>query len=599
MSYWNDFAKDRITRRRALSTTAAGIVASAFLAACGGSDSGKSSSGEKDSSGLLSKPVDTTPKAVPGGIWVKTTSTTQDAVGWDPLIGGRVAAITDSGYVYSRLLKYKTGTPAEPPPGLVEGDAATSWEVSPDGLQVTFKLRQGMQLDARPPTSGRALSAQDIKWSWDRFSALSSARGDMVNSVNPEAPVRSMTAPDSQTIVLNLAFPYAPILKMAGYHFYFSIMPVEAEGKFDAKSEARGTGPWILDKWFPSKSVEYRRNPNFYVKNRPFLDGVSNVVLSDYATGLAQFEQGNLWTYDVSSEDILSVKRRRQELLLMREAIYPPGHGYSITFGAQPQAPFGLFRDQRMRQAVSMLVDRDALLEFNQSPSKFEKEGIPTKTDYHSHISAGTVGWWLDPKGKEIGEGGKNFIYNVDEAKKLIAAAGMTDKAMTMFQTNQTPARVRFGELMTEMLRPGLKLSLKIVDQNTEAVPLYWNIKEFEGMTMQASTAGPDIDNHLASKYTTTGRSTYITQDMPGISELIVQQRKEFDYQKRVSLVKEIQKKLAVYMPSVPYDGAALALSLQQPWLMNSGAILDSGIAHAFNYDTAPHYWYDKTKQKA
>src|SRR4030095_10594307 len=112
-----------------------------------------------------------------------------------------------SGYVYSRLLKYKTGTPDEPPTGLVEGDAATGWEVSPDGPQVNFKLRQNMKLDARPPTSGRALNAQDIKWSWDRFSALSSARGDMNNSVNPEAPVRSMTAPDSQTIVLHLALP--------------------------------------------------------------------------------------------------------------------------------------------------------------------------------------------------------------------------------------------------------------------------------------------------------------------------------------------------------------------------------------------------------
>jgi ABC-type transport system substrate-binding protein len=389
MSYWNSYLSKRINRRRALTVTAAGIGGSALLAACGSDSDG----GEKDSSSLLTKPVDTTSKAVPGGIWVKTTSTTQDAVGWDPLVGGRVAAITDSGYVYSRLLKYKTGTPAEPPPGLVEGDAATSWEVSPDGLQVTFKLRQNMKLDARPPTNSRALNAQDIKWSWDRFAALSSARGDMNNSVNPEAPVRSMTAPDSQTIVLNLAFPYAPIIKMGGFHFYFSIMPVEADGKFDARSEARCSGPWILENWFPSKSVEYRRNPNYYVKDRPFLDGISNVVLSDYSAGLAQFEQGNMWTFEVASEEILSVKRRRPELSLLRDAVYLPGHGNSITFGSFPQGPFGLFRDQRMRHAVSMLVDRDALIEFQLAPSFFEKEGIPVKTDYHSHISAGTVGW--------------------------------------------------------------------------------------------------------------------------------------------------------------------------------------------------------------
>jgi ABC-type transport system substrate-binding protein len=591
MSYWQTYMNRRLSRRRALLAGGSAAAGSLLLAGCGddGGDSGSDS-------GLLAKPVDTTSKAVPGGIWVKTA---QDAVGWDPLLGGRVIAITDSGYVYSRLLKYKTGTPDDPPPGIVEGDAATGWEVSPDGLQVTFKLRQNMKLDARPPTSSRALNAQDIKWSWDRFSALSSARGDMNNSVNPDAPVRSMSAPDAQTVVLNLAFPYAPIIKMAGYHFYFSIMPVEADGKFDARREARGSGPWILENWTPSKSIEYRRNPNYYVKDRPFLEGITNIVLEEYSTALAQFEQGNLWTFEVAAGEIPSVKRRRPELVLHRDAVYLPGHGYSITFGSFPQAPFGLFRDQRMRQAVSMLVDRDALIEFNLAPSLFEKEGLEVHTDYHSHISAGTVGWWLDPKGKEIGEGGKNFIHNVAEAKKLVAAAGMTDKDITLFQTNQTPQRIRFGEIMTEMLKTGLKMNLKIVDQNTEAVPLYWNIKDFEGMTLQASTAGPDIDNHLASKYTTTGRSTYITQEMPGISDLIVQQRKEFDFDKRVGLVKEIQKKLAVYMPSVPYDGASLGFSLHQPWLMNRGAILDSGIAHAFHYDTAPHYWFDKTKQKA
>jgi ABC-type transport system substrate-binding protein len=594
MSYWTTYLDRRINRRRILAASASGIAGAALLAACGGSDS--KGGAEGDSSGLLSVPADTTSKAVPGGIWVKTT---QDAVGWDPLLGGRVIAITDSGYVYSRLLKYKTGTREEPPTGLVEGDAATSWEVSSDGLQVTFKLRPNMKLDARPPTSGRSLTSADIKWSWDRFSELSSARGDMVNSVNPDAPVRSMTAPDSQTVVLNLAFPFAPIIKMAGYPFYFSIMPVEADGKFDARSEARGSGPWVLENWFPSKSIEYRRNPNFYVKDRPFLEGISNVVLSDYAAGLAQFEQGNLWTFEVAAEDILSTKRRHPHLVLQRDAVYAPGHGFSISFGSFPTPPFGLFRDQRMRHAVSMLVDRDALIEYNLAPSVFEKEGLPVHTDWHSHISAGTVGWWLNPKEKEIGEGGKYFFHNVEEAKRLISAAGMSDKEITIFQTNQTPERIKFGEVMSEMLRSGLKVSLKIVDQNTEAVPLYWNIKDFEGMTMQASTAGPDIDNHLASKYTKTGRSTYITQEMPGISDLIVKQRREFDVEKRISMLHEIQRQLALYMPSVPYDGAALAFSLRQPWLMNQGAILDSGVAHAFHYDTAPHYWYDKSQQKA
>jgi peptide/nickel transport system substrate-binding protein len=591
-TYWNG----RVSRRRALTLTAAGVGGAALLAACGSSGNTKKPGGETDSTGLLSKPVDTTAQAVPGGIWVKTATSGE---GWDPLTGGRVIALGDSAYVYSRLLKYKTGTPQNLPIGEVEGDAATSWEVASDGLQVTFKLRPNMKYDARPPTSGRPLNAQDVLFSWNRYAALSSLRGDMVNSLNPDAPVASVTTPDPQTAVLKLAFPYAPIIKMAGYTPYFSIMPVEADGKFDPQNEARGTGPWLVDSWAPSKSIEYRKNQNFYVPNRPFLDGMSNIFLTEYAAGLAQFEHGNLWTFAVKPEDILSVKQRRPELLLKRDAGFPPAHGYSISFGAQPQAPFGLFRDQRMRQAVSMLVDRDAILEYTYAPSLFEKAGLTVPSAWNTHIGAGIAGWWLDPKGKEIGPGGKNFFHNVDEAKKLIAAAGMTDKAINLFQTNQTPDRIKFGELMTDMLRSGLNVNLKVVDQNTEAVPIYWGKKDFEGMTLQASTAGPDVDTHFASKYTVTGRSTYITEPMPGISDLIAQQRKEFDLEKRISTFKEIQRRLAEYMPSVPYEGAVTPFSLQQPWLMNLGAVLDSGVAYALAADTYAYYWFDKTKQRA
>src|SRR5690606_7478724 len=141
--------------------------------------------------------------------------------------------------------------------------------------------------------------------------------------------------------------------------------------------------------------------------------------------------------------------------LLQQDALFPPSQGFSITFGAQPQAPFGFFHDQRMRQAISMLVDRDALIEFNYSPSVFEKAGLPVTVAWNSHIGASNTGWWLDPQGDDIGPGGKNFFYNVEEAKKLIDAAGMTGEEVTLFQTNQTPARIQFGSIMTEMLKAG------------------------------------------------------------------------------------------------------------------------------------------------
>ena len=85
-------------------------------------------------------------------------------------------------------------------------------------------------------------------------------------------------------------------------------------------------------------------------------------------------------------------------------------------------------------------------------PSRvFTQEGLEVPSVWHSHIGAGTVGWWVDPKSKEMGDGGKNFVHNVAEAKKLIAAAGMTDKDITVAVNEQT----------TVVTTEGKKLELK------------------------------------------------------------------------------------------------------------------------------------------
>src|SRR3546814_19813515 len=53
--------------------------------------------------------------------------------------------------------------------GEAEGQIATSFEISPDKLKLTLKLRQGMKWDSRAPTNGRNLNAQDVVFSWNKF----------------------------------------------------------------------------------------------------------------------------------------------------------------------------------------------------------------------------------------------------------------------------------------------------------------------------------------------------------------------------------------------------------------------------------------------
>src|SRR5205823_14960485 len=110
----------------------------------------------------------------------------------------------------------------------ISGDVAESWEVTPDATQITFKLRPDIKLDPRPPTTGRFVNAGDLKYSMDKAAQVSPYRTNVFNSASDAAPVTSVTMPDDRTIVIKMAFPYAPVLEMLAHNQHPLVVPVEA-----------------------------------------------------------------------------------------------------------------------------------------------------------------------------------------------------------------------------------------------------------------------------------------------------------------------------------------------------------------------------------
>src|ERR1051325_683217 len=143
-STWSKVATNRISRRRALIASAGLGLSAAFLAACGGGGSDDKPSNNTTSDGkssLVTKNTDTTAQAKRGGVlkdYAQAEPRTLDPV--QPLADyNRIAP-----FVYSSLLVAKPGHLA-PSTGELQGQLAQSYETSPDGLQVTFKLRPGVK----------------------------------------------------------------------------------------------------------------------------------------------------------------------------------------------------------------------------------------------------------------------------------------------------------------------------------------------------------------------------------------------------------------------------------------------------------------------
>src|SRR5689334_16702706 len=136
MNYWQSLLVQRQSRRRALGMAGAGLGAAALLAACGGSSTGSKDKGS--SSKLLAKPEDQTAKSQKGGTIALAFTT--EPTDFNPLVSAATTS-NQTSFVYSRLLKHKVGKYPTAPDGSVEPDAAEAWEISPDGTQVTFKIR--------------------------------------------------------------------------------------------------------------------------------------------------------------------------------------------------------------------------------------------------------------------------------------------------------------------------------------------------------------------------------------------------------------------------------------------------------------------------
>lgn len=617
--YWNRYVESRTSRRRAL-TGAAGIAAGGValsMIGCGGSDDSKPQE-SLDPSGLLTFPVDTTAQAKPGGVLKHFD--TADVTTFDPIATTSFSAQSRiAAYTYPRMVKFKTGKFPDFASGEVEGDLAESFEVTGDRLQVTFRIRQGLKWDSRAPTSGRVIDAQDVMATWNRYSKLSTSRGNLVYdpSSAPTAPVESMSSPDARTIVLKLKQPDASLLPLFGWRSFY-VMPREADGGFDPKGETRGYGPWLLTEYSPGTLRVWSKNPEYYLKGRPYPDKVEVPILPEYATRLAQFKAGNIYTSVAQPDDVIQTKRDIPQSELRQ------GESFStvpsdLGFGFAGESPW---KDERLRQAVSMLLDRELMIDTIGGRENFRKQGIELPARYHSVIGAGWDGYWMDPQDeKKFGPNAKVYTYDPAEAKKLMTAAGFPNGLdTTLFfngGTNYGTAYSRGAEVVAGLLTDGgIRTKLGPKEYQNDWLPNYhyayglqWRagkpVTGFDGLAFRAVSGYPTVASQIFQNLhrdgaefegaTPDGRNA--EQGDPEVNTMIERIKREFDIKKQQELSQEFQRfmaKKSYSIPCLPY--ATLAFSLNWPvignmsvyrsWPGGSGSITES------NMD----WWIDTSK---
>jgi ABC-type transport system substrate-binding protein len=552
----------------------------------GGDDGGGDSGGQ--GSGLIHTPVETTDKAKTGGTYKAVLTT--DVVTLDPLSAATFNTLDIvAAYTYPRMLQFGLVKYPNVNKGEVIGNLAESYELSADKLSITFKIRQGMKWEAKAPTNGRAIDAQDVVFSWNKFATVSPLRPDMAYSAsNPTAPVESVSAPDNRTVVFKLHHPDSSIVQLFATSVLLYIMPRESDGGFDPKGEVRGYGPWLLDEYRPSTGFTWRKSPDYHIKDRPFYDKLELPIVSEYAARLSQFRAGNVYSPVHRQEDILSTKRDLPAVQLHQGADYPKTPWF-ISFGYEGNSPF---KDERMRQAAGYLIDRETMTDVVTDRKKFEAEGLEIPVRYMATIGAGWDGYWIDPQDtKTFGPNAKYYTYDIAEAKKLMSAAGFANGVDTSFFYNSgqqyASTYLQVAEALAGMFNEGgLRAKSDPREYQNDWLPNYYYAyaagnKGFNGLKWMAERSYPSVASQLFATMHSSGprfvgltpTGTNAQQGDPKVNADIEKIRNEFDLAKQQALVQDFIRYMsgkAYYIPNA-FPAGTPGFSLYWPIVANQG----------------------------
>lgn len=604
-NYWTRKTAGRISRRRMLAYGAGGAAAAAFLAACGSDDDGGSTpstgatggastggtgstGGNGNGNGLVFQPTDTFSQAVRGGVlreYIPAEPQTLDPITpVSPL--NPISRLT-----YGTLVAEKPGH-LGPATGELQGDFAESWEIAPDRLQITLKLRPGVRWHDVDPVNGREADVDDVMFSWKRYIETSPFRSLAYNGANPSAPVISLEPGDSNTVVIKLAEPLSYALNyFAGFGSHTGnliMMPKEGESGLDLRRQIVGHGPFQLEEYNTSVGFKFRRHEGYYNNDWALVDQIEMPVVSEYAARLAQLKAGNLYRLvgsDPRGEDVIVTKGDEPRLNVYQTDIATPAKDI-IVFGLLPegQSPF---LDQRVRQAMSMAIDRDAWIDAMHNVSGFEAAGLPVESEWNSHLLNiwKSPNYWLDPKSSDFGPNAKFFEYNLEEAKRLLEAAGhgngfAATTHYTVQQRNVAPVAEPINGMFADL---GINITVNTPDYSADYIP---NIRDgqgqYEGWAFATVTGTMPQVLHpasaLAAEYWPQGGTAFRgfsasgnndRSGDPALSEMIERARLEFDSDTLRDELHAIQRHLAEQMWGMNIPGGATRYTLAWPAVQN------------------------------
>jgi peptide/nickel transport system substrate-binding protein len=490
-----------VTRRRMLKLGALGIGAFAsapLLAACGSSASG-GGAGKKGGNLVIVRDhdavnMDKTMVFSNGSLWIYQQM-------YEPLV-----IMTDDGQGVKPWL-------------------AESYQMSPDNLSCTLKLRQGVKFH-----NGQPMTSADVKFSIDE-SSKTKGGWEFIN-----AAIKEIKTPDPLTVVVTTKYPWAPLLADLSCPNN-GIIPKDHGGK-TAKEFYQapiGTGPFMWDTWQKGSSLRLKKNPSYWQPGKPAVDTVTWKVVPDSNARALQLQGGQAQINEAPPFSSLTQIKNTPNL---KVDLFPSTRTDYILMN-QTKKPYD---DVHVRRAISYAVDRQALVK-----NILFGNGSPANS-------------FMMPSAPYYDKNSPGLQYDMAKAKQEMAQSSVPNGFTTTWLAMSGDAMdAAIAQILQASLKElGITMKIQNVDPSAqhdlttklqyEIAHSYWTM----------DLADPDELVQFALDPNSGGHSFDSGYNDPALIDLVHQAQREFDKTKRQMLYNQIQQRAA--------DAAVLGFLFYSPF---------------------------------
>ncbi|MBI4497373.1 MAG: ABC transporter substrate-binding protein [Chloroflexi bacterium] len=407
-------------------------------------------------------------------------------------------------------------------PSKIVGDLAERWEQSQDGRLYTFALRKGVKFH-----NGTPFTAADAKYSLERM--ISPPKGMVSPRRAALGAIERIEVPDATTLNIFLKQPSPSLLailaQQRGMAMYSKAF-LEEKGQEVMKKEIMGTGPYKLKDYVRGTSIELVKNPNYWMPGRPYLDGLKYFILPDPNTRLAAFRTGQLHIHGLSVSDAQALEKELAgKITIQRQQGISP-QTFLLNTTREP------FDDIRVRQAISMAIDREAGI-------KVLAQG---DGDVSGHMPA--TGLWSLPREElaKLPGYATDKAAEIARAKQLLADAGYPNGFSVTLATRNASSYVDLSTFVKDQLAK-IGVEGNITPFESAAIFDLFNKKDYAASPWSYGFSLDDPDSIFSEFYVCGSPRNYTGLCDDEMQRLFEQQSQTLDPVQRKKLVQELDRK--------------------------------------------------------